>query len=344
MSYILDSIKKAERERKLGQEAPSISIEYAGEHVSNNNGVNSLQWAWMLFGLIVAAILVWGVTNYFSNRDQQYVQHITESQDVQLASQGAGGSNAFIEKQNIEIVPVEKVHQSDLKTVKVISEEEKQYEPIKYVIPVPDNAQKSIVAERPTPEPIVETTQVKNKLKIATKFFEKEPTIIKQKDPVSAKQDLVAIYSDLIKTKPNVQAEPSNAIHQKPEQIPKDIIVIDEELVELNPASYVVPDTTPDTNVVVEQHTQLSHVVDKKALDTGLPSIGELPYVVQEKMPPFNVSVHMFHADPEQRRMRINSNMYTEGKQLQQDLKLVEITRYGAVFDFQGNLFRLNVR
>jgi len=36
--------------------------------------------------------------------------------------------------------------------------------------------------------------------------------------------------------------------------------------------------------------------------------------------------------------------MYTEGKQLQQDLKLVEITRYGAVFDFQGNLFRLNVR
>ena len=52
----------------------------------------------------------------------------------------------------------------------------------------------------------------------------------------------------------------------------------------------------------------------------------------------------MFHADPLQRRIRINGQMYTEGKNLQRDLALVEITRYGAVFDYQGSLFRFNVR
>ena len=75
-----------------------------------------------------------------------------------------------------------------------------------------------------------------------------------------------------------------------------------------------------------------------------MPSFGELPYEIQEQIPDFNVSVHMFHEDPSQRRIRINGGMYTEGKYLQQDLALVEITRYGAVFDYQGHLFRLNVR
>ena len=79
-------------------------------------------------------------------------------------------------------------------------------------------------------------------------------------------------------------------------------------------------------------------------MSTGVPSFGELPYDIQEQIPNFNVSVHMFHADPMQRRIRINGQMYTEGKSLQQDLALVEITRYGAVFDYQGHLFRFNVR
>ena len=92
----------------------------------------------------------------------------------------------------------------------------------------------------------------------------------------------------------------------------------------------------PEKQAFKKQHEQ--------AVSSGVPSFGELPYDIQENIPEFNISVHMFHADPVQRRIRINGQMYTEGKNLQQDLALVEITRYGAVFDYQGHLFRFNVR
>jgi len=85
-----------------------------------------------------------------------------------------------------------------------------------------------------------------------------------------------------------------------------------------------------------EQHAQ--------AVRSGVPSFGELPYDIQEQIPDFNVSVHMFHKEPLQRRIRINGQMYTEGKSLQKNLALVEITRFGAIFDYRGHLFRLNVR
>ncbi len=52
----------------------------------------------------------------------------------------------------------------------------------------------------------------------------------------------------------------------------------------------------------------------------------------------------MFDDDPAHRRVRINGQMRTEGENLNDGLVLVEITRYGAIFDFEGNPFRINVR
>ena len=68
-----------------------------------------------------------------------------------------------------------------------------------------------------------------------------------------------------------------------------------------------------------------------------MPSFGELPYDVQEKIPDFNVlSTYCSMADPVQRRIRINGHMYTEGKSLQQDLALVETyTLWGRFLIFR---------
>ncbi len=342
MSYILDSIKKAERERKLGQEAPTISIEYAGEHINQDNEVNWKQWMWVLSGLVLIAIIVWGVSNYFASRDQLYVQQIVNDQNTQVANKEIESSAVFSEKKSIEVIPSKKVHQSDLKTVKVITEEDKQYKPTTISSLVSDKPQKSIVAERhaSSSKPVVENKQIKKTPNKSKLLFEQKPVVVQKNNPVAAKQDLVAIYSDLANSIPENQTEAIETI----EPVTEKRIKLDEELVEIKPASYTTPEAKQENKQLSEKQVTPSHVVAKEALNTGLPSIGELPYDIQEKMPPFNVSVHMFHADPEQRRIRINGNMYTEGKQLQQDLALVEITRYGAVFDFQGKLFRLNVR
>jgi len=123
-----------------------------------------------------------------------------------------------------------------------------------------------------------------------------------------------------------------------------------EEIVQIEEASYVAPQVS---NAIVSKtearpepvrRPDVTPFTPEHAVSTGVPSFGELPHDVQANIPDFNVSVHMFHADPAQRRIRINGQMYTEGKSLQQDLALLEITRYGAVFDYQGHKFRLNVR
>ena len=319
MSFILDSIKKAERERKLGQEAPSISIEYTNEYVDSRHK-HWQQWALLLLGLIITVIVVWAATYHFTNRDRVITQLSTETQDAKIVESITEIETFKSDKQDIAMVPMKKVHQSDLKTIKVISEEDRIYQPQVEKVIEGTKSEESIVAERPIPEinKVAKNTRIAKKSKL---LYELKPVVVKESNKQEAKQEIAAIYSDLAKLAPK-----NEPVHE-----------IREQIVEIEPANYVAEEKT-----LIKSN--VSHVAPKTAVNTGLPSFGELPYDVQEQIPEFNVSVHMFHADPNQRRIRINGNMYTEGKKLQQDLALVEITRYGAVFDYQGHLFRYNVR
>ena len=319
MSFILDSIKKAERERKLGQEAPSISIEYTSEHVDSRRD-QWQQWAWLSLGLIVTAIVVWATTKHFANRDHESAQLVTETQTTETEEIVLEVETFNSDKQDIVMVPMKRVHQSDLKTVKVITEEDRIYQPQVETVVAETKVDNNITTEQETPK-VSKAAKDTGKVKKLKPLYELEPIVVKESNKHVAKQEIAALYSDLAKLAPI-----NELVHE-----------VSEPIVEIEPANYVVEEMAlPKTN--------LSHVAPKTAVSTGLPSFGELPYDIQEQIPNFNVSVHMFHTDPNQRRIRINGSMYTEGKKLQQDLALVEITRYGAVFDYQGHLFRYNVR
>jgi hypothetical protein len=212
-----------------------------------------------------------------------------------------------------------------LKSVKLISEEDKQYKEQKktqeYVTQPEVQAVAAIIQQEQVPV-------VEKKLGAVAKIVNAN----------SDKQQLAAIYSDLAelsKQEPNL--DKSNRVKQG----------FAGEILEIETASYVAADANTRSSDVTA-HLEVTPATNKQpfleAVDTGVPSFGELPYDVQEKIPELNVSVHMFHIDPLQRKIRINGHMYTEGKNLQQDLALVEITPYGAVFDYQGHLFRVNVR
>lgn len=343
MSYILESIKKAERERKLGQQhAPSISIESTGVLVDDIEN-KKLQWALWLLGIIVTAIIVWSATYYFTNKDLQYIEQLSMS-DVSIDAEVDARQNTSINrdddsKHSIAMVPVKNVHKSDLKSVELIVDDElpvvhptvKKDKPVEKKV---TNTSITSIVKNTQPRPNLETT---NELHVVANKI----------NNISGKQDLVSIYSDLA------------VIAQEDKTVNKSRTLTDqvaEELVQIKAANYVVPDVdTSETNTqkivtreVNSQPIAPAYQQHEQAVRSGVPSFGELPYDIQddiqEKIPDFNVSVHMFHADPIQRRIRINGHMYTEGKSLQQDLALVEITRYGAVFDYQGHVFRLNVR
>jgi len=335
MSFILESIKQAERERKLGQQAPSISIEYAGEHIDDVEN-NKSQWLVMTLGLVIAALVVWNVTQYFANKDRQYIAEIStiDSSEVLVKNEA--------EKRDIALKPVKILHSSDLKSVKVIAEEE-------ITIPKPKEEIAKPVIQQQSVKTVV-SENVRTKLKVVPEVLSKNLTKNVQQDKIvtannnsdvlskhDGKHELAEIYSDLAElTKQEVAPGKSSQLSQD----------VEEELVQIEVASFVAPEpvvkeaqpteTSVPSSEFKEQHAQ--------AVRSGVPSFGELPYDIQEQIPDFNVSVHMFHKEPLQRRIRINGQMYTEGKSLQKNLALVEITRFGAIFDYRGHLFRLNVR
>jgi len=335
MSFILESIKQAERERKLGQQqAPAISIEYTGSHVDNIEK-NKMLWILLSLGLIVTAILVWGATNYFTNKDRQYIEELSTSDvssEIKIETQTPSINVDNATKHNIAMVPVKNLHKSDLKSVKLIADDEPPIaqSTVKKDVPVEKKVNKKPITN------VIKNTQPKA-----------VPVIEDKINDVSDKHELVSIYSDLaaIAEEEKIASKPNEHITQ-----------VAEELVQIETASYVAPSKehavetkTPRINIEEEINRPKVEVPaykqqHEKAVRSGVPSFGELPYEIKEKIPDFNVSVHMFHADPVQRRIRINGQMYTEGKSLQQDLALVEITRYGAVFDYQGQLFRFSVR
>lgn len=346
MSFILESIKQAERERKLSQQqAPEISIEYTGTHIDDIEN-SKMRWALFLIGLIITAILVWSAAYYLTNQDKQYTKQFSantvnsdtskgDKPNAQIQVEAIPLVQDDIAQKSFSMVPVKKLHTSDLKSVKLITEEEEA--PISNVVSDPLQ----------TKQPIKKVVSQKNKsVSYVDKEADSESVIEKQfqvaatkLESASSKQELVKIYADLAALE-NVEA----IVDEREPFLTK----IEEKQVQIKTANYTAPEehvsaTKKEENVSLSQvsHYKSQH---EKAVNSGVPSFGELPYEIQERIPDFNVSVHMFHADPQQRRIRINGQMYTEGKSLQQDLALVEITRFGAVFDYQGQLFRFSVR
>ncbi|MEJ2114589.1 MAG: general secretion pathway protein GspB [Gammaproteobacteria bacterium] len=330
MSFILESIKQAEQERKLGQQqAPSISIEHTSSNIDDIEN-KKLQWLSLLLGIIAAFVFVWSITNYYVKKDQQYLE--------ELSFKGASNAEkieSVADTNSIKITPVKKLHASKLKSVKLISDENK--------IPV---IQESRQVSEPTENNINNQSILNADGFIQTQenqAQEKRYSVAVNKLDDLQEQELVKIYSDLAelaqqKPMPSVANIPKHEVAQKE---------VTNEIVKIETASYIAQEIeVPETYVSVINKPEMHRYKQQhqKAVSSGVPSIGELPYDIQGKIPEFNVSVHMFHADPEQRRIRINGQMYTEGKSLQRDLEIVEITRYGAVFDYQGHIFRLNVR
>jgi general secretion pathway protein B len=69
----------------------------------------------------------------------------------------------------------------------------------------------------------------------------------------------------------------------------------------------------------------------------------ELPSAAQQYIPVMEFSAHVYSTNPLQRSIVINGRFMEEGDRLGADLILDEITPDGAIFDYQGQLFRQSV-
>ena len=69
----------------------------------------------------------------------------------------------------------------------------------------------------------------------------------------------------------------------------------------------------------------------------------ELPESIQQELPAFIISAHVYSTNPAQRSIVINNNFMEEGDYVLDGLILYEITPNGAVFAYQGTLFSYGV-
>jgi general secretion pathway protein B len=70
-------------------------------------------------------------------------------------------------------------------------------------------------------------------------------------------------------------------------------------------------------------------------------NIADLPQSIRNSIPDLSFSGHVYITVAERRSIIINGKKLREGDYVNADIKVDEITETGAVFDYQGSLFRL---
>ena len=98
-------------------------------------------------------------------------------------------------------------------------------------------------------------------------------------------------------------------------------------------------------NSPVEAQPQASRAEAVAPSTTGqsIVEMDELPFDVLQHIPALEFSAHVYSSNPVQRSIVINGRFMEEGDRVASDLFLSEITRDGAIFDFQGQLFHQRV-
>ena len=72
--------------------------------------------------------------------------------------------------------------------------------------------------------------------------------------------------------------------------------------------------------------------------------IMQLPSSIQEKLPEFHISAHVYFAKkPASRLASINGKIVREGQKLIPDLKVEEITSDGVIFSYHEYLFHVPI-
>jgi len=69
--------------------------------------------------------------------------------------------------------------------------------------------------------------------------------------------------------------------------------------------------------------------------------LSQLPLDIRKELPEISIFGHIYSNDPSSRLVNINGSIIREGEKVTSDLKVVEITMNGVIFDYQGIRFRM---
>ncbi len=95
----------------------------------------------------------------------------------------------------------------------------------------------------------------------------------------------------------------------------------------------------------IDKAAAIDTSTEKQRISSGtdILEFHELPESIKQELPTITVSAHVYSTNPVQRSIVINNNFLEEGEYVLDGLILYEITPNGAIFNYQGTLFRYGV-
>jgi len=322
MSYILEAIKKAESERGNDRLHENVLIDNDDVKVKRR-----IPWVAMAIFFNAAILLLWIAMQLLSSPDGEVANNESEANVVpnQLsAPEQIQASNGIEDDDDLNQLTQDfefpSVEQRNTNTL----------------IDEADNSSVPVI--------VTENNKVKNTEPEINEVTpaSREANFFKTKNNKTPQAEIVA--DDKLLDEASAQLEFETQFDVQPESDNLAIAKVD-------PLPFT-PDTSLDANnqtlqqepepVVVEEVELPKEIAVIRHSDT--PSIEELPYAIQQKLPKLVISVHVYNIDKSARKVRVNGQLLYEGDQLDNDVIVEEITSYGVIFDYSGTLFRKNLR
>lgn len=326
MSFILDALKQAEQERGNGR-LPSVMANYEDVDVEEDS-IDWKKWLTIVISMNAVILLGWIAWRlFFIQPDTIAVDQIVQIDNTQI--------------KNIEtkspIATDDEIVAESFKSPPVIKEEKlttAQIEKSTELESVPQEVTRQPIEISKLPEfPVPEETELPatlSEIKVAAKLD--APIIEKFEESQEETQEELPIPPAAPDFKSPIEQNKigtdSKAQLAKVEPLPAELLAesVDQEKTEVEPEE-----------LEVQQAIAI-------LTDPQVPEFAELPYSLQQEIPEIRISVHIYNAEPSQRKARINGEIFRQGEQIDRDLSIEEITPHGVVFDYAGTLFRMNLR
>ncbi len=106
-------------------------------------------------------------------------------------------------------------------------------------------------------------------------------------------------------------------------------------------AEKVTPKLTASSSVITTPGDDRPQLVSVD--EHSVPHLTEMPELIQQAVPDMVFAGHVYSSQPAQRSVIINGTSMTEGDHVIQALSVEKITRDGVIFNYQGQLFRVEI-
>ncbi len=333
MSYILEAIKKAERERGSSL-LPNQPLADNNQQESSSKSISWLAIAIFLNAVILLAWIIFQQVNQSENESQTSVEPIN-------ANQVPNSDIDSKDTHTAEEAPIARI-ENDL-TSTVEEKRAPEFLDISEAKSEPDAAQ-----EKQTVPYVVEESLNKGEV----------PGFLSSIDESSdAEESHLHLEHQQGINDENDLSKKANTEKLARETVQAELIKIEEEIDQRDSPIALVEPLSIKEDVIAQENISDDYAEEEQEINArqepvevaivenpNVPDLGELPYSLQQEIPKIQISVHIYNKEKDARKVRINGGLFLEGQAVETDLIVKEITAHGVIFDYEGTLFKISLR